>query len=115
TKDGDRLAARCGFRPLLHDDGDKVVIGHALRRGGERDGDDVLELLARHRATARFLATKLVRRFVADDPPPALVERVAAVYRDTGGDVRATLRTIVAAPEFRAPDNAGAKIKKPSE
>jgi len=110
-----RGEARFVFRPAMHDHGDKVVLGQPLRRGGERDGDDVLDLLARHPATARFIATKLVRRFVADDPPPVLVERVAAVYRDTGGDVRAMLRAIVAAPEFRAPETLGAKIKKPSE
>ena len=115
TIDRPRLDAHFIFRPAMHDHGDKVVLGHSLTRGGERDGDDVLDLLARHPATARFIATKLVRRFVADDPPPALVERVAAVYRDTGGDTRAMLRAIVASPEFRAPDNAGAKIKKPSE
>jgi len=110
-----RIEAAFVFRPAMHDHGDKTVLGRPLRRGGERDGEDVLDLLARHPATARFIAGKLVRRFVADDPPPALVERVAAVYRDTGGDVRAMLRAIVASPEFRAPDDAGAKIKKPSE
>src|SRR5207244_1535023 len=110
-----RGEARFVFRPAMHDHGDKVVLGQPLRRGGKRDGDDVLDLLARHPATARFIAGKLARRFVADDPPPALVERVAAVYRDTGGDVRAMLRAIVASPEFQAPETAGAKIKKPSE
>ena len=115
TIDRVRVEAHFVFRPAMHDRGEKVVLGHVLRRGGERDGEDVLELLARHPATARFIATKLVRRFVADDPPPALVERVAAVYRDTGGDVRAMLRAIAAAPEFLAPPAAGVKIKKPTE
>jgi uncharacterized protein (DUF1800 family) len=110
-----RVEARFVFRPAMHDHGGKAVLGRPLRRGGERDGEEVLDLLARHPATARFVAGKLVRRFVADDPPPALVERVAAVYRDTGGDVRAMLRTIVGSPEFRAPEAAGVKIKKPSE
>ena len=72
-------------------------------------------MLARHPSTARFLAGKLVRRFVADDPPPALVERVAAATQDTGGDIRAMLRVIFTSPEFLAPDTAGAKIKKPTE
>ena len=110
-----RVEAAFLFRPGMHDRGDKVVLGRSLRRGGERDGEDVLDLLAHHPATARFIATKLARRVVADDPPPALVERVAAVYRDTGGDIRAMLRAIVASSEFRAPESAGAKIKKPSE
>ncbi|HET7342927.1 MAG TPA: DUF1800 domain-containing protein [Methylomirabilota bacterium] len=108
-----RLDARFVFRPAMHDRGGKVVLGHVLRRGGERDGEDVLDLLARQPATARFVASKLVRRFVADDPPPALVERVAGVYAATGGDIRAMLRAIAAAPEFEAAP--GAKIRKPSE
>jgi uncharacterized protein (DUF1800 family) len=103
------------FRPATHDIGDKRVLGHAIRAGGEGDGEQVLDLLAAHPATARFIAGKLVRRFVSDAAPPALVERVAAAYRDTGGDVRAMLRVIFAAPEFRAPAAAGVKIKKPSE
>jgi len=115
TIDRPRAEARFVFRPAMHDHGDKTVLGQPLRRGGERDGEDVLDLLARHPATARFIATKLVRRFVADEPPPALVERVAAVYRDTGGDIRAMLRAIVASPEFLAPEAARAKIKKPTE
>ena len=115
TIDKPRAEARFVFRPAMHDHGDKTVLGQPLRRGGERDGEDVLDLLARHPATARFIAAKLVRRFVADEPPPALVERVAAVYRDTGGDVRAMLRAIVASPEFLAPETARVKIKKPSE
>jgi uncharacterized protein (DUF1800 family) len=113
TIDRYRGEARFVFRPAMHDAGAKVVLGQRLRWGGQQDGEDVLDMLARHPSTSRFLATKLVRRFVADDPPPALVERVAAVYRDTGGDIRAMLRSIVAAPEFAAA--AGAKIKKPSE
>ena len=63
------------FEPRLHDDGEKVVLGHRIKAGGgKRDGDEVLDLLARHPSTARFIATKLARRFVADEPPPALVD-----------------------------------------
>ena len=115
TIDRPRQDARFVFRPATHDLGDKRVLGHSIRAGGERDGDQVLDLLAAHPATARFIAGKLVRRLVADEPPPALVERVAAAYRDTGGDVRAMLRVVFASPEFRAPAAAGVKIKKPSE
>jgi len=115
TIDRPRVEARFVFRPAMHDHGDKTVLGRALRRGGADDGEEVLDLLASHPKTARFIATKLVRRFVADDPPPALVDRVAAVYRDTGGDIRAMLRSIVASPEFRAPEAIAAKIKKPTE
>jgi uncharacterized protein (DUF1800 family) len=115
TIDRPRQDARFVFRPATHDLGDKRVLGRSIRGGGERDGDQVLDLLAAHPATARFIAGKVVRRFVSDEPPPALVERVAAAYRDTGGDVRAMLRVVFASPEFRAPAAAGAKIKKPSE
>jgi uncharacterized protein (DUF1800 family) len=110
-----RQDARYLYRPQLHDYGDKRVLGRVIRAGGERDGEEVLALLIEHPSTARFIASKLVRRFVADDPPPALVDRVAAVYRGSGGDVRAMLRVIFASAEFRSPEVAGAKIKKPSE
>ncbi len=104
------------FRPLMHDRGEKTVLGTRLTAGGGRDdGERVLSLLVHLQATATFVATKLVRRFVVDEPPPALVERVAATFRGTDGDVRAMLRTIVAAPEFWAADARGAKIKKPFE
>ena len=63
--------------------------------GGESDGEQVLDILAAHPATRRFIATKLARRFVADDPPTALVDRAAATFQPTGGDIRAVVRTIV--------------------
>ncbi|HEV8585489.1 MAG TPA: DUF1800 domain-containing protein [Methylomirabilota bacterium] len=116
TIDRPREDARFVFRPLVHDNGEKTVLGTRLAAGGGReDGERVLALLLRHPSTAKFVATKLVRRFVADDPPPALVERVAATFRATDGDVKAMLRTLVAAPEFWAPDARRAKIKKPFE
>jgi len=115
TIDRPREDARFVFRAATHDDGAKVVLGRTIQAGGERDGEAILDMLARHPSTARFLATKLVRRFVTDDPPPALVERVAQSYQDTGGDIRAMLRVIFASPELLAPDTVGAKIKKPTE
>jgi uncharacterized protein (DUF1800 family) len=110
------VEGRFVFRPRVHDGGDKVVLGQRVPSGGgEHDGERVLDLLARHPATARFIATKLVRRFVADDPPAALVDRVATSYRRTDGDIRAMLRTIFSAPEFYALDARRAKIKRPFE
>jgi uncharacterized protein (DUF1800 family) len=104
------------FRPGMHDPGEKVVLGWRLPAGGgQQDGERVLDQLGRHPATARFLATKLVRRFVADDPPPALVTEVTATYQRTAGDIRAMLRTIFTAPEFFGPEARQAKIKKPFE
>ena len=75
----------------------------------------MIEILTRHPATARFIATKLVRRFVSDTPPPALVARVAGSYLSTGGDIPAMLRAIFESPEFWSEDAYRAKIKKPFE
>jgi uncharacterized protein (DUF1800 family) len=107
-----------GFRfdPRLHDDGPKVVLGHAIKAGGgEADGEQVLDILAKHPSTAAFIATKLVRRFVGDTPPPALVARAAKRFRDTEGDLREVMRTILTSPEFLSPDAYGAKTKTPLE
>jgi uncharacterized protein (DUF1800 family) len=104
------------FEPRMHDDGEKVVLGHKIKSGGGKaDGDTVLDVLANHPSTARFIATKLARRFVADDPPPALVERAARRFRDTGGNIREVVRTIVTSPEFFAPEAYRAKVKTPFE
>ena len=104
------------FEPRMHDDGEKTVLGHRIKAGGGRkDGEQVLDILAAHPSTARFIATKLARRFVADDPPAALVDRAAARFRDTGGDIREVVRTIVTSPEFFAPGAYRAKVKTPFE
>ena len=104
------------FRPELHDAGPKVVLGDSLPAGrGVEDGEDVLTLLARHPATARFIATKLVRRFVSDTPPASLVKRAARTFRDSGGDIRAVLRTILSSREFFSRAAYRAKIKSPFE
>ena len=104
------------FDRRMHDAGSKTVLGHHIRAGGEEsDGERVLDILAAHPATARFIATKLARRFVADDPPSALVDRAAATFQATRGDIRAVVRTIVTAPEFFAPAAYRAKVKTPLE
>jgi uncharacterized protein (DUF1800 family) len=104
------------FDPRMHDDGAKVVLGHQLAAGGgRRDGERVLDILAGHPATARFIATKLARRFVADEPPPALVERAASRFRESGGNVREVVRVIVTSPEFFAAAAYRAKVKTPFE
>jgi uncharacterized protein (DUF1800 family) len=104
------------FNDKMHDHGKKRVLGHTIKAGrGIEDGEEVLDLLARHPATARFIATKLVRHFVADDPPSALVDRVAKVFRRTDGDLRAAMLTILTAPEFFAPTAYRAKVKDPLE
>ncbi|HEV8346792.1 MAG TPA: DUF1800 domain-containing protein [Vicinamibacterales bacterium] len=104
------------FNPRLHDTGEKVVLGHRLKSGGGiSDGEQVLDILARHPSTARFIATKLARRFVSDTPPASLVDRAAARFRDTNGDLREVTRTILTSPEFLSPDAYRAKIKTPLE
>jgi len=102
------------FEPRMHDNGDKVALGLTIKSGGgKRDGERVLDLLAKHPSTARFLATKLARRFVADDPPKALVDRAAATFLKTDGDIREVVRTIITSPEFLAPASYRAKVKSP--
>jgi uncharacterized protein (DUF1800 family) len=104
------------FNRRLHDPGQKVVLGHVIKAGGdESDGEHVLDILAKHPSTARFIATKLVRHFVSDTPPPALVDRAAARFRDTDGDLREVMRTILMSPEFASPEVFAAKVKSPFE
>jgi len=104
------------FRPGAHDKGAKRVLGHVVPAGGgEQDGVMVIDILSRHPSTARFIATKLVRRFVSDEPPPALVERAAQTFRDTDGDIRRVVVTIVTSPEFFSAEAYRAKIKTPLE
>lgn len=104
------------FNSRLHDDGEKLVLGHKIPAGGGiNDGLAVLDILSKHPSTAKFIATKLARRFVMDNPTPALVERIAAAYTKSDGDIGTTLRAIFASPEFNAPENYRAKIKTPFE
>ena len=93
TIDNPRQGGGFVFNPRLHDTGQKVVLGHVIKAGGgESDGEQVLDILAAHPSTAKFIATKLARRFVSDTPPPALVERAAARFRETDGDLREVMR-----------------------
>jgi uncharacterized protein (DUF1800 family) len=104
------------FEPRMHDDGEKVILGHRIKAGGgQADGDKVLDLLAAHPSTARFIATKLTRKFVSDEPPPALVERAAATFRNTHGDIREVVKTIATSPEFFESAAYRAKVKTPFE
>jgi uncharacterized protein (DUF1800 family) len=92
------------------------VLGTRLPAGrGIEDGEQVLALLAAHRSTARHLATKLARRFVADDPPARVVDRMAATFQSTGGDLRAVLRTMLGTAEFWAEAFGAGKVKTPLE
>ncbi|HEX6731827.1 MAG TPA: DUF1800 domain-containing protein [Pyrinomonadaceae bacterium] len=113
---GRRNAGTFFFNMRAHDDGEKDVLGHKIPEGGGiKDGLMVLDILAHHPSTAKFIATKLVRHFVADNPPASLVNRVAATYTKTDGDIREMLRTIFFSNEFNSADVYRAKIKRPFE
>ena len=101
------------FRPDWHDPGPKVVLGQPLRGRGLDEGLELLHRLATHPSTARHLARKLAQRFVADDPPPALVDRLAATFLRTGGDLRAVTWALFTSPEFEAAAAAASKVKSP--
>jgi uncharacterized protein (DUF1800 family) len=104
------------FNPATHDAGEKVVLGHPMGSNrGIADGEQVLDIVARHPATARHIAHKLAVRFVSDSPPPALIDRTAQVFRDTDGDLRAVVRAIVTSPEFFSRVAYRSKVKSPLE
>jgi uncharacterized protein (DUF1800 family) len=103
------------FEPRLHDPGVKTVLGTRITAGNMEDGIKVIDLLARHPSTAKFIATKLARRFVADDPPSSVVHRAADAFRRSDGDIRTVLRAIIDSPEFFSPEVYQGKVKKPLE
>jgi uncharacterized protein (DUF1800 family) len=103
------------FRQRLHDNGEKIVLGHRINAGGVRDGEEVIDILAKHPSTARFISTKLIRRFVSDDPPPNLVRHVAGVYEKSDGNIREMMSAILSSREFNSPDVIGKKTKMPFE
>ncbi|HYJ86924.1 MAG TPA: DUF1800 domain-containing protein [Pyrinomonadaceae bacterium] len=104
------------FNPRVHDEGEKVVLGQKIPAGGGiKDGLTVLEILANHQSTAKYISTKLARYFVTDNPSPALVDRVAAAFTRSKGDIRETVRAIVTSHEFNSPEAYRAKIKRPFE
>jgi uncharacterized protein (DUF1800 family) len=104
------------FSGVMHDDGEKTVLGHKIPAGGGvKDGLTVLDILAHHPSTAHFISKQLAQRFVADDPPPALVERMAQTFLKTDGDLRAVLLTMFDSVEFRSEGAWDAKIKSPFE
>jgi len=108
--------AQFRFIRALHDSGEKVVLGHRITGGGGiEDGERVLDIVAAHPATSRHIATKLARRFVSDDPPAALIDRVAKRFRETDGNLREVVRAVVTSPEFFAANARRAKMKTPLE
>ena len=93
------------FAERLHDKGDKTLLGQSFRADGMREGEEAIRMLARQPATARRIARRLATTFVADKPPQALVDRLAATFSSTQGDLRAVMRALVESPEFWRADN----------
>ncbi len=115
TMDKPRQYADFKFDERLHDPDPKYVLGKKIHAGGMKDGEQVIELLVHHPSTAKFISTKLARRFVSDSPPPSLVNRMAETFKSSDGDIRAVLKTMIWSPEFWSRDAHRAKIKTPFE
>lgn len=104
------------YNPALHDNGEKTVLGVKIPAGGGiADGERVLDILASHPSTARFIATKLARRFLGDDPPKAVVDRAARVFLSTNGSISETLKSIITSPAFFSPAIYKNKVRSPFE
>jgi len=103
------------FDDRLHDPDPKYVLGKKIHAGGMKDGEEVIDLLVHDASTARFISTKLARRFVSDNPPKALVDRMAKTFAESDGDIKAVMRTMIYSPEFWSRETYRAKIKTPFE
>jgi uncharacterized protein (DUF1800 family) len=101
------------FNPRMHEPGDETIAGHSYADNGFEQGRAVLLDLARHPATAQHIATKLARHFIADEPPPRLVEALKSTFLASGGDLKQVARVLVSAPE--AWDTSRTKLKRPGE
>jgi uncharacterized protein (DUF1800 family) len=103
------------FDEKVHDPDPKIVLAKKIHAGGQKDGEQVIDLLAHHPSTAKFISTELARRFVSDNPPPALVSRMAQTFLSDDGDIRAVMHTMIYSPEFWSREAYRAKIKTPFE
>jgi uncharacterized protein (DUF1800 family) len=103
------------YEPRMHEPGPKFVLGHRIKPKGEDEGKEVLHMLATSPQTAHFISLKLAQRFVSDDPPPALVDRMAKTFAKSKGDIREVLTTLFHSPEFWAEGTYRAKVKTPLE
>ena len=109
-------AGNFSFRAANHDRGAKSVFGFQVAAGGgKEEGDRLLDYLAVHPATARFISWRLAQRFVSDEPPARIVDRMASTFLSTGGDLREVVRTMVSSAEFWAEAFGGGKVKTPFE
>jgi len=113
---GGRYSGEFEFHPRLHDQGEKQVLGTTIpANGGISDGEKVLEILATHPSTMRYISTKLCRRFVCDDPPKSIVDKCVETWKKTDGDIREIMKTIAYSKEFTSRSAYMSKIKSPFE
>ncbi|MDQ6788830.1 MAG: DUF1800 domain-containing protein [Acidobacteriota bacterium] len=104
------------FNPQAHDNGEKTVLGQKIAAGGGiADAERVLDILAKHPSTAHFIAAKLARRFLGDNPPEAVVGQAAQAFLKTDGSIRETVRSIITSPAFLSPAMYQTKVKSPFE
>jgi len=115
TIDEPRQGGGFVYKPRLHEPGEKVVLGHKIKESGENEGVKVLEILAHHPSTARFVSSELAQRFVSDAPPQSLIDAMSKTFLKTDGDIRAVLQTMFRSPEFWAPEAYRARVKTPFE
>jgi len=115
TIDKPRLNPEFKFDEKLHDPDQKIVLKKKIHAGGMKDGEQAIELLAKNPSTAKFISTKLARRFVSDNPPAPLVARMAKTFESGDGDIRAVMHTMIYSPEFWSREAYRAKIKTPFE
>ena len=103
------------FEDMIHGEESKQILGQTIHAGGIKDGEQLLDLLVKHPSTAKFISTKLARRFVSDTPPDALVQRMTRTFEESGGNIREVMKTMLYSPEFWSRETYRAKIKKPFE
>ena len=103
------------FEERMHEPGDKTVLGHRIKSNGEKEGMEVLHILAHHPSTAKFVCTKLAVRFVSDNPPPALIDRMTQTFLKKDGNISEVMTIMLKSPEFWSEDTYRAKVKTPLE
>ena len=115
TLNGPSQGFRFHFEPLMHEEGKRRILGKVFSSKGMAKGEEILQFLAHHPSTARFVASKLVRRFVSDEPPRELARAAADAFVRSRGDIPAVLLAIFTSPTFFSPTHYRSKIKKPLE
>ena len=110
-----RLGGDFYFNERMHEPGPKFVLGHAIKENGEKEGLEMIDLLAHSPATAHHISLQIAQRFVSDNPPEALVDRMAKTFLKKDGDIKEVLRTMYQSPEFWSAGTVRAKVKTPLE